>query len=152
MKRIVAVSGQISEDLIYRKILTTFFLKTMIVWSRRRMRFRNGARRCRSRLDFHCEHTTATSSPIPTSTTVKINRSLHHLPWASPGIFPEGGKLLGETQNSQGSPLGCVLRFSVSKKSKGPPLVKIFWQNFGQKLSHFLDRERSEPENFGILF
>ena len=24
--------------------------------------------------------------------------------WASPGIFPEGGKLLGETQNSQGSP------------------------------------------------
>ena len=79
MKRIVAVSGQISEDLIYRKILTTFFLKTMIVWSRRRMRFRNGARRCRSRLDFHCEHTTATSSPIPTSTTVKINRSMHHL-------------------------------------------------------------------------
>ena len=26
-------------------------------------------------------------------------------PWASPGIFPEGGKLLGKTQNSQGSPL-----------------------------------------------
>ena len=63
-----------------------------------------------------------------------VSLGVQKMAWASPGIFPEGGKLLGETQNSQGSPLGCVLRFAVSKISKGPPLVKIFGQNFGRKI------------------
>ena len=55
-------------------------------------------------------------------------------------IFSRGGRAWQKFQNFQGSPLGCVFRFPVSKITKGPPLVKIFDQSFWPKNGIFLQR------------
>ena len=75
-----------------------------------------------------------------------------HCAWASPGIFPEGGKLLGETQNSQGSPLGGVLRFAVGKISKGPPWLKFLGKTLDKNYHIFLTASGASPKFLEFLF
>ena len=64
--------------------------------------------------------------------------------------FSKGGQAMKNFQNFQGSPLGYFFRSDVRKITKGPPLVKIFRENFDEKYGVFYTASEASQRNLAL--